>query len=981
MEKLLKLISEENKKDPFTDDELARKIGIARGEIIRLRRDLKIGNSRERMRPGLISRIKEILEDCPNISERSLTQRLIDCGFNISRNLVVAALKEMPELRGKMAKSPAAKPAGTPNGAFDALIGATGSLRTQIELAKAAVLYPLNGLHTLICGPTGAGKSELAECMYKFAVEAGVKDKTSQFVVFNCADYAENPQLLMSQLFGYVKGAFTGADTSKDGLVDKADNGILFLDEIHRLPPEGQEILYYLIDKSRFRRLGESSAMHEAKIMIIAATTADIDSTLLLPFRRRIPMVIELPPIVKRPLAERYEIIINFFRQEATRTSRSIKVSQNAVTALLLYDVSGNVGQLRSDIQVACARAFFSHMVHKQEFLQVDVSDLPNHVVKGILHINQQRNAVEKLIKDDIMIFPAKERRDNSVQTTYNMSKEVYEQIEAKYKKMEQQGIDIAVINKIVGDELEVKIQQLIKQAQHDRNSVARQDLGKIVGDNIVAAVNSMMKIASDKFGNIDETLCYCLATHLAAAYERIKLPFKPIINPQKDKIKAEYPLEYETAAEMVRIASCQLNAAFPEDEIGFVAMYLKSYRDKDDVNEPFVGVAVLSHGHVAEGMVQVANRLLGVEHAKSMEMSLEESTDSALDRAIRIVKNADMGKGVLLLVDMGSLVGFGKLITETTGIMTRTVTRVNTPMVMEAVRKAVLPGADINEIANSIEMAHFSETMDVNTCQPSTDLPKAILCICLTGSGTADVVGRQIRLALAEEDDRIEILTLGALTEANFAKKLSGLTKNKKVITIVGTIDLQVPGVPFIQAQDILQGDGIGKIRKILRLHDSSRNRCDDSRVKSQQSLAKLFRPELVQIHAGYRSKNETVSALIKMLISEGYVQERFMSSVYEREELAPTVFENQVALPHGNPEDVIRPAIAVATLASPVVWTDGQLVDCVFMLALTSYNKTEFTKFYALINNERVLKKIKQASNTDKLLQVIMSDNKIFA
>jgi Sigma-54 interaction domain. len=73
--------------------------------------------------------------------------------------------------------------------------------------------------------------------------------KESPFIVFNCADYADNPQLLMSQLFGYVKGAFTGAESSKAGLVEKADGGILFLDEVHRLPSEGQEILFFYLTK------------------------------------------------------------------------------------------------------------------------------------------------------------------------------------------------------------------------------------------------------------------------------------------------------------------------------------------------------------------------------------------------------------------------------------------------------------------------------------------------------------------------------------------------------------------------------------------------------------------------------------------------------------------------------------------------------------------------------------------------------------
>ena len=84
--------------------------------------------------------------------------------------------------------------------------------------------------------------------MYKYAIYARKLEAKAPFVLFNCADYYNNPQLLLSHIFGHVKGAFTGADVEKEGLVAKANGGILFLDEIHRLPPEGQEMIFYFID-------------------------------------------------------------------------------------------------------------------------------------------------------------------------------------------------------------------------------------------------------------------------------------------------------------------------------------------------------------------------------------------------------------------------------------------------------------------------------------------------------------------------------------------------------------------------------------------------------------------------------------------------------------------------------------------------------------------------------------------------------------
>ena len=127
---------------------------------------------------------------------------------------------------------------------LDTLVGSKQSLEVAIQQAKAAILYPPRGLHTLILGETGVGKSMFAEAMYNFAKESEVIEENGPFIRFNCADYADNPQLVMAQIFGVKKGAYTGADSDKDGLLKKANGGILFLDEIHRLSPQGQEMLF-----------------------------------------------------------------------------------------------------------------------------------------------------------------------------------------------------------------------------------------------------------------------------------------------------------------------------------------------------------------------------------------------------------------------------------------------------------------------------------------------------------------------------------------------------------------------------------------------------------------------------------------------------------------------------------------------------------------------------------------------------------------
>ncbi len=157
-------------------------------------------------------------------------------------------LSEVPLQVTQEPGKPPAVAASVYNGAvvtnFETLIGGGEGLKVAIQQAKAAMLYPPRGLHTLLCGPSGVGKTTFARLMHEFALELQALPADAPFISFNCADYAGNPQLLMAHLFGVVRGAYTGADRDREGLVEQAHRGILFLDEVHRLPPEGQEMLF-----------------------------------------------------------------------------------------------------------------------------------------------------------------------------------------------------------------------------------------------------------------------------------------------------------------------------------------------------------------------------------------------------------------------------------------------------------------------------------------------------------------------------------------------------------------------------------------------------------------------------------------------------------------------------------------------------------------------------------------------------------------
>lgn len=241
---------------------------------------------------------------------------------------------------------------------FSDLIGANGSLKKVVKECKAAVNYPPNGFPIIITGPSGSGKSYLASLIFKYAQEVGVISSNANFVALNCADYADNPELLSAVLFGYKKGAFTGADEDRTGLIDQANNGYLFLDEVHRLPRESQEKLFILLDSGNFYPLGESEHVKHVNIRFLFATTEKIETSLLKTFRRRVPLQVTLPSWASRPISEKCSLIEYFFQKESSRIDCSIRVSYGTITNLLNTQFIGNVGSLENQIKLMCAESY-----------------------------------------------------------------------------------------------------------------------------------------------------------------------------------------------------------------------------------------------------------------------------------------------------------------------------------------------------------------------------------------------------------------------------------------------------------------------------------------------------------------------------------------------------------------------------------------------------------------------------------------------
>lgn len=594
---------------------------------------------------------------------------------------------------------------------FENIVGAGDDLKVQVKQARAAILYPPNGLHTLLIGPTGIGKTTFAEIMYRYAIEIGRLQPSAPYVIFNCADYAGNLQLLVSHLFGNVKGAFTGADAEKKGLVDQANGGILFLDEVHRLPPEGQEMLFSLMDRGTYRRLGEAENTRKANIHIIAATTEDPNEVILGTLLRRIPVIIMLPSLADRSLKGRMTLICQFFREESVKIKIPVTVSKEVLKILLIYKCPGNIGQLKNDIQLICANAFVEYITEQQSYVNVKLSQLSQRLKEGFFTIDNKRQEIAKVFNlndfESITFDGIGEDLNENLNNVflydeYKTEEDFYDLILESAQKFLKKGLSISEIREKINIQIQNRFHDSFSIRKEKNLLFEKEVLSKIVTPETVKIIEESLAQSVELVGlSFDTKVIYSLALHMETLIERLCLG-QISIHPNIKKIYKEHQQEYIVAEQIKSKLEEKLFITIPDDEVAFIAMLLYSLNTKD--SDENIEVLVITHGYAtATNMVQVAQTLLGYECIHALDMPLEEKVEVILDKAIEIVKDINKGRGVLLLVDMGSLTTFSEIISERTGIPTRMVKMVSTPMVIEAARKAMMPNMTLEMLVESV--------------------------------------------------------------------------------------------------------------------------------------------------------------------------------------------------------------------------------------------------------------------------------------
>lgn len=284
----------------------------------------------------------------------------------------------------------------------------------------------------LILGPSGTGKELLAHYLHDSSGRA-----ERPFVPIDCATMPEN--LIESELFGHVKGAFSGADVNKMGLFQVADGGTLFLDEVGELPLPFQTKLLRAIQERQIRRVGGNDIL-EVDVRIVAATNRDLQSEVdagrFRPdlFYRLDVVRIDVPPLARRradirPLAETF---LEEFRSKNPNCAVR-RFTPDALATMEMFDWPGNVRQLRNVVERVCALATSAEATAAD--LPADLSSADEVVPQGSEPFQEMKARKIAAIESSYLVGLLREHAGNVTRCAKEagMSRSAFQKIMQRY--------------------------------------------------------------------------------------------------------------------------------------------------------------------------------------------------------------------------------------------------------------------------------------------------------------------------------------------------------------------------------------------------------------------------------------------------------------------------------------------------------------------------------------------------------------------
>lgn len=680
---------------------------------------------------------------------------------------------------------------------FSKLIGSNGSLKEQVEQCKASALYPNKGLPITITGNSGVGKSFIAKIIYEYAIYKKCIDEDAPFITFNCADYANNPELLSANLFGYKKGAFTGADKDTTGLIEAADNGYLFLDEVHRLSPEGQEKLFLFLDQGKFRRIGETNKWRTAKVRFIFATTEDLDEVLLDTFKRRIPIFVEIPNLNERTIEERLAMIYSFYQKEAKEIDKDLIINKNVINSLLSIRGNGNVGLLKNVIMNSLANSY--RLSGASDTININLDSLPGKFKNSNYIKNTCCTENMKVYKNEAIKISNKYTNNLYNESVLNEIKNIL-----KFLNNLNSGIiDYGKFNKVSNRSVNNILNEIIFNNANIEKDILTYELIFNIVNNALIFIQKNYGIKY--YGNTTKVLTYAII--FLKSIEEKEISGKSDLKAYMKILKKRFPDSYLVSKKFLEIVEGTLDSKLGNLILLLTTLHINNMAN---ITRNKINGIIVAHGFsTASSIASVANTCFEDFIFEPFDMPIDVTTATVTKKIKEYLNYVDTEKGTLILVDMGSLNEIydelKSCVNGDVGIINNISTRLALDVASNIINKETVETI-VKKCAenNKTEFKYYE----------APNKKKAILVTCISGVGTAKKIKEILNKCIGESD--LEIIV------QDYESVVNGISNNKDlkgydVKLVISTTAMEIKGVNVIELQNLISGQSDKILEEVL--------------------------------------------------------------------------------------------------------------------------------------------------------------------
>lgn len=515
---------------------------------------------------------------------------------------------------------------------FMKAVGADGSLAGCIAQIKSAMQYP-EGLAVILEGEKGSGRRYLAQLAFEFLQNHQLIPSSARFCRMSIGSDTR-PESQLEALFGRVSQGRT-----EEGLLEKCQDGLLYLADGERLSPKCQLMLAEWLSTGRYQRLGDNRTVMKSAARIMISVSGHPHEVLSSDLLLNIPVHCQIPPLLRRPQAEREALVIQLLLKEQQRLNREIRLSPRLFAALCMPGKDLNLHELNNGLKTLCANAYSEQQDANSVTLKL--LHLPPGLIE-LVHSSERKSGQEQPLT--LSQFCRRDGSDRILSLFDELLKahERYYEEHHCFPQFLEEGLsrmrdyyDTLVFDLKEEDSrlpaVEAIIRQELETLSTDRRLRLPPNCGFVLGRMIsaLARIHSSLALWESQRR---EAIQSCMQT-----------------------LRLQMPEAAALAEELMERLGVILEFKPQALNVIFLALNIRFY-NQDDARRRLCGI-IISHGYsTASSIADAANQLLEQRIFEAIDMPLDTEVHEIEKKLENFIRFNAYYQAMILMVDMGSL-------------------------------------------------------------------------------------------------------------------------------------------------------------------------------------------------------------------------------------------------------------------------------------------------------------------------------------